>query len=105
MASLDNPLRDDIAEDVKGVFNRFAYDNFNGVSREVTFTGTEQQVEHGLGFKPTFRHLTVRVHAAMADVGQVYLTRDPDERYVYVNTPRPGRVRLEISHPPLGDLK
>lgn len=102
MAELKNPMRDDLDSDVKGLFNRFAYSNFNGVQREVEFVGGEVRVEHGLGFKPDADKLTLRIHVAWADIGQVYLSREPDERYVYVSAPRPGKVRLEISHPPKG---
>lgn len=99
MAVLKNPMRDDLPDDVKHVFNQFSYSNFNGVQREVEFTGGEVRVEHGLGFAPDLSKLTVRVMIAFADIGQVWLTKS-DERYVYVNAPRRGKARLEIAHPP-----
>ena len=98
MADLTNPLREALDPDVKSLFNRMDYGNFNGVSREVDFVGGEVRVEHGLGFAPDVSKLTLRVHLAFADIGQVYLIRS-DERYVYVGAPRKGRARLEISHP------
>jgi hypothetical protein len=100
MAELTNPLREDIDEDVKGLFNRMAYHNFNGVEREVEFVGQgEVKVEHGLGHAPDISKLTVRVHIAFADIGLVWVTR-VDERYVFVKASRPGKARLEITHPP-----
>lgn len=105
MAELSNPLRDDIDEDVKSLFSRLAYHNMNGVEREVEFIGGEVRVEHGLGFAPDISKLTLRPHLAQADIGTIFITRPPDERYIYVNAPRQGKVRLEISHPPRGNNK
>lgn len=99
MAILANPMRDDMPDDVKKLFNQMAYHNFNGVEREVEFVGGEVRVEHGLGFTPELSKITVRVHVAFADIGQIWLTK-ADEQYIYVNAPRNGKARLEISHPP-----
>lgn len=97
MATPSNPL--DMPEDTRDLYNKMAYHNFNGVEREVEFMGAEVRLEHGLGFTPDLSRLTVRVHVAFADIGQIWLTK-ADDRYVYVNAPRAGRARLEITHPP-----
>lgn len=101
MAELSNPMREDVDSDVKKLFTHMDYGNFNGVRREVNFIGGETRVEHGLGFTPDLAQLTVRVHLALADIGQIYVTR-ADERSIYVGAPRKGKAYLEISHPPRG---
>ena len=99
MAVVKNPLEGASKEEILDLFSRLSYKQLNGVQRDVEFIGNEERVLHGLGFTPDINHLTVRVHLAQADIGQVYVTRVDDE-YVYVRAPRRGKVRLEISHPP-----
>lgn len=101
MAELDNPLEEPSPENLKGLFTRGTYSQMNGVRREVSIrAGQTTRVEHGLGFTPSTARLTIRTHVALADTGTVYMTKEPDAKYIYVSAPRSGNVHLEITHPP-----
>lgn len=103
MAYDDNPLGKELdPETRRRMFNELDYGNMNGTRETVAFPGNGQEVKvpHGFPFAPSWESLTLRIHNASADVGTVYMTRDPDGEHVYVATPRAGRVVLEITHPP-----
>lgn len=104
--AIDNssPFTDGLdAESRRSLFSEISYQNMNGVRRDVTFTGREERLEHGLNFTPTEKGLTVRIHLAYADVGSLWTPKAADETYVYVRTARPGRAIIEIAHPPMGE--
>lgn len=102
MAELDNPLKEPSPENIASLFTRGTYSQMNGVRKEVRIIpGRDVRVEHGLGFTPSLAELTIRTHLALGDTGTVYMTKEPDEKYIYVSAPRAGKVWLEVSHPPL----
>lgn len=103
MAYDDNPLEAALTPEAKRrLFNELDYGNMNGVRVEVNFPGQGRSVTvpHGLSFVPDTAQLTIRQHLAHADVGTIYLTGTPDGKHVQLASPRPGKVMVEITHPP-----
>lgn len=102
MAQDKNPLSAELdIETKRQLLNEMDYGNMHGTRPTVTFPGSglEVKVPHGFAFTPTPEGLTVRPHLAYADTGAIYMTRNPDDKYVYLAAPRAGKVIIEIAHP------